>query len=143
MPSSKVTEAVMLMNGRKGTNSAQKNQLLFERFGINYNDIPERMRKGSVIVREEVQDSLCSLPSSTNALQQGCQGEYVGRGRQRERETEEGHGLALRPDQGRLLEGTTVYHVRVIDVGLLGEKEIFGTRTGLRAPSFKCEGLGL
>jgi tRNA(His) 5'-end guanylyltransferase len=36
----------------KGTNSAQKNQLLFNRFGINYNDVPERMRKGSVILRE-------------------------------------------------------------------------------------------
>jgi len=35
-----------------GTNSAQKNQLLFERFGINYNDVPQRMRKGSVVVRE-------------------------------------------------------------------------------------------
>ncbi|KAF9790808.1 tRNAHis guanylyltransferase [Thelephora terrestris] len=38
----------------RGTNSAQKNQLLFERFGVNYNSVPERMRKGSVIVREEV-----------------------------------------------------------------------------------------
>ena len=39
----------------QGTNSAQKNQLLFERFGINYNEVHERMRKGSVIVREEVE----------------------------------------------------------------------------------------
>lgn len=42
------------MGERKGTNSAQKNQLLFERFEINYNDVPQRMRKGSVVVREEV-----------------------------------------------------------------------------------------
>ena len=42
----------MLTRGGKGTNSAQKNQLLFERFGTNYNDVPERMRKGSVVVRE-------------------------------------------------------------------------------------------
>lgn len=41
----------MTMRG-KSTNSAQKNQLLFERFGINYNNVPERMRKGSVVVRE-------------------------------------------------------------------------------------------
>jgi tRNA(His) guanylyltransferase len=39
-------------DGRKGTNSAQKNQLLFERFGINYNNVPERLRKGTVILRE-------------------------------------------------------------------------------------------
>jgi len=111
----------MLTGGRKGTNSAQKNQLLFERFGINYNDVPERMRKGSVIVREEVRDPLRPLPSPANAYQQGCQGGNVGcHGEgQRERETEEGDyagdGLALRPDQGRVLEGTAAYHVRVID----------------------------
>lgn len=44
-------DAVLTRRG-KGTNSAQKNQLLFQRFGINYNNIPERTRKGSVIVRE-------------------------------------------------------------------------------------------
>ena len=94
-----VTDVVMLTRGRKGTNSAQKNQLLFERFGINYNDVPERMRKGSVIVREEVQDSPCSLPYFADACQQGCQGGYVGRKGQRETETEEDDyaddGLAL------------------------------------------------
>jgi len=56
----------MLTRGRKGTNSAKKNQLLFERFGINYNDVPERMRKGSVVVREEVWDSPCSVSLSAN-----------------------------------------------------------------------------
>jgi len=57
---SKVTAVSVLMRERKGSNSTQKNQLLFESFGINYNDVPERMRKGSVVVREEVWDSLYS-----------------------------------------------------------------------------------
>ena len=57
---------VVLTRGGKGTNSAQKNQLLFERFGINYNDVHERMRKGSVIVRE-VGDPLLSVSSSADA----------------------------------------------------------------------------
>ena len=67
--SSKSTAVVVLTRGGKGTNSAQKNQLLFERFGINYNDVPERMRKGSVIVREEVRSSLLSVTPSAD----GCQ----------------------------------------------------------------------
>ncbi|KAF9647864.1 tRNAHis guanylyltransferase [Thelephora ganbajun] len=57
----------------RGTNSAQKNQLLFERFGINYNDVPERMRKGSVIVREEARD----LPLSVASFVDGCGGDKV------------------------------------------------------------------
>jgi len=55
---------MLTRRGGKGTNSAQKNQLLFEGFGINYNDVPERVRKGSVIVREEVRNSLLSATPS-------------------------------------------------------------------------------
>ncbi|TFK45816.1 tRNAHis guanylyltransferase [Heliocybe sulcata] len=36
----------------KGTQSAQKHELLFSRFGVNYNKIDARFRKGSVLVRE-------------------------------------------------------------------------------------------
>ncbi|WOO82212.1 putative tRNA(His) guanylyltransferase [Vanrija pseudolonga] len=35
----------------QGTNSKDKNELLFSRFGTNYNDIPPYFRKGSVLVR--------------------------------------------------------------------------------------------
>ena len=35
----------------KGTLADFKNELLFNEFGINYNDIPARFRKGSVIIR--------------------------------------------------------------------------------------------
>ena len=34
--------------------SSQKHEMLFSRFGINYNDLPARFRKGSILVREEV-----------------------------------------------------------------------------------------
>jgi tRNA(His) guanylyltransferase len=35
----------------KTTNSAEKNELLFSRFGINYNDLDPSFRKGSVVYR--------------------------------------------------------------------------------------------
>jgi hypothetical protein len=36
--------------------SAQKHEMLFSRFGINYNDVHPRFRKGSVIVREQPEE---------------------------------------------------------------------------------------
>jgi len=35
----------------QGTNSKDKNEMLFSRFGTNYNDIPAYFRKGSTLVR--------------------------------------------------------------------------------------------
>ncbi|EED81613.1 predicted protein [Postia placenta Mad-698-R] len=43
----------------RGTVSGTKNEMLHSRFGINYNTIPARYRKGSVLVQERV-CSLCS-----------------------------------------------------------------------------------
>ena len=37
--------------------SSQKHEILFGRFGINYNELPDRFKKGSVLVREEVRTS--------------------------------------------------------------------------------------
>ncbi|KAI5122736.1 hypothetical protein M0805_009821 [Coniferiporia weirii] len=37
----------------KGTVSSQKHEILFSRFGINYNGLPARYRKGSVLVRDD------------------------------------------------------------------------------------------
>ena len=37
----------------KSTLADAKNELLFRQFGINYNELPARFRKGSVIVWEE------------------------------------------------------------------------------------------
>ncbi|CAN8074055.1 unnamed protein product [Agarophyton chilense] len=40
----------------KGTNSKEKNEILFSRFSINYNNEPQMFRKGSVIIRKPVGD---------------------------------------------------------------------------------------
>ncbi|WVW80765.1 hypothetical protein I302_102751 [Kwoniella bestiolae CBS 10118] len=38
----------------QGTDSKDKNELLFSNFGINYNNLPEQYRKGSICVRRPV-----------------------------------------------------------------------------------------
>jgi tRNA(His) guanylyltransferase len=35
----------------QGTNSKDKNEMLFSRFGVNYNNLPAYFRKGSTLVR--------------------------------------------------------------------------------------------
>ncbi|KAL8821859.1 MAG: hypothetical protein Q9223_000157 [Gallowayella weberi] len=42
----------------KGTVSADKNEILFSQFGINYNNEPEQFKKGSLLFRDV---SLCRL----------------------------------------------------------------------------------
>ncbi|KAH9902955.1 tRNAHis guanylyltransferase [Cubamyces lactineus] len=42
----------------RGTVSSTKHEILFSRYGINYNDLPARYRKGSVLVRTEVPGEL-------------------------------------------------------------------------------------
>jgi len=49
----------------KGTVSSQKHEILFSRFGINYNALPSRFRKGSVLVREKVLDGEADTPEVT------------------------------------------------------------------------------
>jgi tRNA(His) guanylyltransferase len=39
---------------RQGTFAKDKNDILFSRFGINYNDIDPRFRKGSIVLKETV-----------------------------------------------------------------------------------------
>jgi len=41
----------------RGTVSSTKHEMLYSRFGINYNEISDRFKKGSVIVREIVKSS--------------------------------------------------------------------------------------
>ena len=36
----------------KGTVAAEKNEMLWARFGINYNEVSEMFRKGSVVFRD-------------------------------------------------------------------------------------------
>jgi tRNA(His) guanylyltransferase len=47
-----------------GTNSSAKHEILFSRYGINYNEIPARFRKGSIVVREEISSE--SEPGSSD-----------------------------------------------------------------------------
>jgi len=46
----------------RGTNSGQKHEILYSKFGINYSAQPRRFRTGSVLIREQVNAS--SNPSS-------------------------------------------------------------------------------
>lgn len=39
----------------KGTLAADKNEILFSEFGINYNNEPEIFRKGTILVKEKIQ----------------------------------------------------------------------------------------
>ena len=41
----------------KGTVSSDKNELLFSQFNINYNNLPQLYRKGTVLKGEQVTDS--------------------------------------------------------------------------------------
>ncbi|GJJ08217.1 hypothetical protein Clacol_002426 [Clathrus columnatus] len=51
----------------RGTVSSQKNEILFNNFEINYNEIDSRFRKGSVLVREVVPPSLSAEGKSSEA----------------------------------------------------------------------------
>jgi tRNA(His) 5'-end guanylyltransferase len=42
--------------------SDYKNELLFSQFGINYNDLPAVMRKGSIIVKKVVEETMERSP---------------------------------------------------------------------------------
>lgn len=41
-----------MLIGEQGSVSKDKNEILFSRFGINYNNEPEILKKGSVIFRD-------------------------------------------------------------------------------------------
>jgi hypothetical protein len=49
----------------RGTASGAKHEILFSRFGINYNDLSLRFRKGSVLVRQ-VRIGLCKRMANTD-----------------------------------------------------------------------------
>ncbi len=46
----------------KGTTSGDKNELLFSRFGTNYNEIPQRFRKGTTLFRARPTAGVPPLP---------------------------------------------------------------------------------
>ncbi|KAL6298645.1 tRNAHis guanylyltransferase [Sparassis latifolia] len=45
----------------RGTVSSTKHEMLFSQFGINYNELPARFRKGSILVRQEVRGFLVTV----------------------------------------------------------------------------------
>ncbi|XP_071090024.1 probable tRNA(His) guanylyltransferase isoform X1 [Haliotis cracherodii] len=49
----------------KGTLSSDKNEILFSEFNINYNNLPELYRKGTVLIRKK--DEVCSSPTRTHS----------------------------------------------------------------------------
>jgi tRNA(His) guanylyltransferase len=50
--------------------SKEKHEVLFSRFQINYNQLDERFRKGSILVREEVYFYITFASDSTDRLSQ-------------------------------------------------------------------------
>ncbi|KAJ3520886.1 hypothetical protein NM688_g9096 [Phlebia brevispora] len=61
----------------RGTVSKTKHEILFSRFGINYNKVSERYRKGSIVVREESseeQDVSLNDDQCTNRLTESDDG---------------------------------------------------------------------
>jgi tRNA(His) guanylyltransferase len=49
---------------KQGTVSSDKNEILFKRFGINYNNEPEIFKKGSVVYRKYQLEDLPALQST-------------------------------------------------------------------------------
>lgn len=55
----------------QGTLAADKNEILFSRFGVNYNNEPDIYKKGSIVFRDvsfsmAMQGSICLQVSSMN-----------------------------------------------------------------------------
>ncbi|MQM07137.1 hypothetical protein Taro_039975 [Colocasia esculenta] len=46
------------MSPSKGTQASEKNELLFQRFGINYSMLPAMFRKGSCVFRDKVEETV-------------------------------------------------------------------------------------
>jgi len=60
----------------RGTNSGQKHEILYSKFGINYSAVPRRFRTGSVLVREqlsngEIDASVISLEDTSRTNSYG------------------------------------------------------------------------
>lgn len=66
---SKTTSHVRLTQTKQGTVSSDKNEILFKRFGINYNNEPEMFKKGSVVYRGfQLEDLPVPASSSSKSI---------------------------------------------------------------------------
>ncbi|KAL9041893.1 MAG: hypothetical protein Q9180_000974 [Flavoplaca navasiana] len=68
----------------QGTVASQKNEILFSRFGINYNDEPEQFKKGSVLFRDYGAVSIGSTISNA-AEQQGEERDFSKKRKEKEK----------------------------------------------------------
>jgi tRNA(His) guanylyltransferase len=50
----------------KGTNSGEKNEILFSQFGTNYNTLPQIFRKGTVVIRSAPGDAAATVGDSVD-----------------------------------------------------------------------------
>ncbi|KAL7272281.1 tRNA-His guanylyltransferase [Rhizina undulata] len=88
----------------KGTYAADKNEILFKRFGINYNNEPEFFKKGSVVFRDY---STPDLPKPQNA-----DGE-----KEKEPEEDEEKGTGQVPEKSKsqvIMEAKRIRKARVV-----------------------------
>lgn len=76
------TSAEKILNGSL---SSEKNEILFSRFGINYNNEPEIFKKGSIVIREtkerilermETKPATISCPFSKEEIESLSDGTY-------------------------------------------------------------------
>ncbi|KAK2460173.1 hypothetical protein APHAL10511_007852 [Amanita phalloides] len=56
----------------RGTLSKEKHEILFSRYNINYNDISERYKKGSVLVREEMAPTISEAVTDRDSNSGAC-----------------------------------------------------------------------
>ncbi|PCH42521.1 tRNAHis guanylyltransferase [Wolfiporia cocos MD-104 SS10] len=91
----------------RGTVSSQKHEILHSRFGINYNSISARFRKGSVFVRERVQ------PVSVVPLE-GYSGQNKAYKDVSDRATSEGILLPQKGKKVKLRFTVLLYHCDII-----------------------------
>jgi tRNA(His) guanylyltransferase len=74
----------------QGTVSGDKNEILWSKFGINYNNEPEIFRKGSVVFREYALEPPLSAGNGTAG---GKKSVDCGRDEEKEEENEEGSDI--------------------------------------------------
>jgi tRNA(His) guanylyltransferase len=55
---------------QQGTDAKAKNELLYSQFGINYNTLPPRFRKGSIVIRTDPASNEESLDSQAEETEQ-------------------------------------------------------------------------
>lgn len=88
----------------KGTTSGDKNELLFSRFGTNYNEISQRFRKGTTLYRARPGSSATTAPQGDETLHHDTserRGIFGGRALEYRDEMVD-PGAAVAPDGSRL-----------------------------------------